>query len=88
MPPPRFLIDENLSPDLVTAARALGYEAMAVRDLGLLSVHDRELLGIVERYDWALVTNNTDEFRRRYRRQVALHAGIDFSTASRGSRRR
>ena len=88
MPRPRFLIDENLSPDLVTAARARGYEAMAVRDLGLLSVRDRELLGIVERDDWALVTNNTGEFRRRYRRHVALHAGTYFSTASRGSRRR
>ena len=78
MPPPRFLIDENLSLDLVTAARARGYEAMAVRDLGSLSTRDWEILRFAEQNDWTLVTNNTAEFRRRYRRHVALHAGIVF----------
>jgi uncharacterized protein DUF5615 len=78
VPSPRFLIDENLSPNLVTAARDRGFEAMAVRDLGLLSARDAELIGIVERDDWTLVTNNTGEFRRRYRRHLALHAGVVF----------
>jgi uncharacterized protein with PIN domain len=78
VPPPRLLIDENFSPDLVRTARARGYEAMAVRDLGLLSARDWELLEVVERDDWTLVTNNTGEFRRRYRRRLALHAGIVF----------
>jgi hypothetical protein len=47
-------------------------------NLGLLNTQDWELLGVVERDDWTLVTNNTGEFRRRYRRHVALHAGIVF----------
>ncbi len=51
---------------------------MAVRDLGLLSTRDWELLELVDRDDWTLVTNNTSEFRRRYRRHVALHAGTVF----------
>jgi hypothetical protein len=72
------LIDENLSPNLVAAARARGYAAMAVRDLGLLNARDWELLAVVERNDWTLVTNNTGEFRRRYRRHIVLRAGIVF----------
>jgi hypothetical protein len=78
VPPPRFLIDENLTPNLAIAGRARGYEAMAVRDLGLLNTRDPELLGLAEQGDWTLVTNNTGEFRRRYRRHVALHAGVVF----------
>ena len=69
---------KKLSPDLVTAARARGYETMAVRDFGLLSARDWEILRLVEQNDWTLVTNNTGEFRRRYRRHVALHAGVVF----------
>ena len=43
----RFLIDENLSPVLADLARERGYEAMAVRDLGLLNAKDWTLLEIV-----------------------------------------
>jgi len=74
--PPRFLIDENLSPDLVERARTRGYEAMAVRDLGLLSEKDWDLLRRVEEDAWTLVTNNVHEFRGRYRTHIALHAGL------------
>src|SRR5713101_6684165 len=78
VPPPRFLIDENLSPSLAERARARSYEAMAVRDLGLLTEQDWDLLRLIERDDWTLVTNNVREFRNRYRRHFALHAGIVF----------
>ena len=74
----RFLIDENLSPVLADLARERGYEAMAVRDLGLLNAKDWTLLEIVRRDDWILVTNNVEEFRRRYARRVELHAGVVF----------
>jgi predicted nuclease of predicted toxin-antitoxin system len=74
----RFLIDENLSPTLVDLARERGYEAMAVRDLGLLNAKDWTLLEKVQDEDWTLVTNNFDEFRRRYARKVTLHAGVVF----------
>jgi hypothetical protein len=49
-----------------------------VRDLSLLSTRDPKLLRLAEQGDWTLVTNNTGEFRRRYRRRVALHAGVVF----------
>jgi hypothetical protein len=35
-----------------------------------------DLLRLVEKGDWTLVTNNTHEFRGRYRRHVARHAGL------------
>jgi hypothetical protein len=77
-PPPRFLLDENLSPALVELARVRGYEAMAVRDLGLLSERDWDLLPLIEQGDWTFVTINVHEFRVRYRRRLALHAGVVF----------
>lgn len=72
----RLLIDGNLSPVLADLARERGWEAMAVRDLGLLDAKDWTLLDIVRRDDWLLFTNNVEEFRRRYARRVELHAGL------------
>jgi predicted nuclease of predicted toxin-antitoxin system len=69
----RFLIDENLSPVLVDLARERGYEAMAVRDLGLLNAKDWALLEKIQHEDWTLVTNNVGEFRKRYARKAVLH---------------
>ena len=74
----RFLIDENLSPTLVDLARQRGHEAMAVRDLGLLTAKDWTLLERVQNEDWTLVTNNVGEFRKRYARKTTLHAGVVF----------
>lgn len=74
----RFLIDENLSPTLVDLARERGYEAMAVRDLGLLNAKDWTLLEKIQNEEWTLVTNNVGEFRKRYARKAALHAGTVF----------
>ncbi|WP_292528131.1 DUF5615 family PIN-like protein [Methylocystis sp.] len=74
----RFLVDENLSPTLVELARERGYEAMAMRDLGLLNAKDWTLLEKIQNEDWTLVTNNVDEFRKRYARKAVLHAGAIF----------
>jgi predicted nuclease of predicted toxin-antitoxin system len=74
---PRFLIDENLSPRLVEPARAQGYVAMHVNHLGLRTEKDWELLKIIEKEDWVLVTNNAIEFRGRYR-HVEIHPGVVF----------
>jgi hypothetical protein len=51
---------------------------MAVRDLGLLTEHDWDLLRLIERDDWTFVTSNVHEFRGRYRTRVAMHAGVVF----------
>ena len=77
MTPPRFLIDENLSPALVDPARRRGYEAMHVNHLGLRTETDWDLLKIVAAQDWVLVTNNAIEFRGRYR-EIEVHPGVIF----------
>ena len=51
---------------------------MAVRDLGLLNAKDWTLLEKIQKEDWTLVTNNIGEFRKRYARKTALHAGAVF----------
>lgn len=73
----RFLIDENLSPALVEPARERGFEAMHVNHLGLRTETDWDLLKIIADQDWVLVTNNSIEFRGRYR-EIELHPGIIF----------
>ena len=77
MTAPRFLIDENLSPNLVKLARSRGYEAMHVNHLGLRAETGWELLKIIAKDDWVLVTNNAIEFRGRYR-DIGLHPGVVF----------
>jgi hypothetical protein len=81
---PRLLIDENLSVQLPQIAYRRGYECMRVRDLGLLSEKDWDLLNRIREEDWTLVTNNVEEFRARYRRNVDLHAGVVFLVAGAG----
>jgi len=81
---PRLLIDENLSVQLPQFVRTRGYECMHVRDLGLLSEKDWDLLRRIREEDWTLVTNNVEEFRTRYRRKVDLHAGVVFLISSAG----
>ncbi len=73
---PRFLIDENISPKLVECAHRRGYEAAHLRDLGLLTAPDWDLIKLILEADWTFVTNNVIEFRRRYRRKAVLHAGV------------
>jgi predicted nuclease of predicted toxin-antitoxin system len=74
---PRFLVDENLSPKLVVPARLRGYEAMHVNHLGSRTETDWDLLKVIARDDWILVTNNAIEFRGRYR-EIELHPGVIF----------
>jgi hypothetical protein len=81
---PRLLIDENLSVQLPPLVRERGYECMHVRDLGLLSEKDWDLLERIKKDDWTLVTNNIEEFRARYRRKLDLHAGAIFLVTSAG----
>lgn len=65
-------------------AHRRGYQAAHVRDLGLLSEKDWDLLERIRREDWTLVTNNVEEFRVRYRRKVELHAGVIFLVGGAG----
>ena len=77
MTPPRFLVDENLSPSLIEPARKRGHEAMHVNHLGLRTETDWDLLKVVAAQDWVLVPTNPIEFRGRYR-EIELHPGVVF----------
>lgn len=74
---PRFLIDENLSPSLADIAHRHDFAAVHVNYRGLRTRTDEEILEIVRREDWVLVTNNAVEFRGRYRR-LDVHPGVVF----------
>ena len=78
---PRFLIDENLSVRLPEAAHRRGFEATHVVHLGLREWKDWNILEVIERNGWILVTNNAVEFRSRYRR-IELHPGVIFLVPS------
>ena len=77
MRPPRFLVDENLSVLLPTAAQTRNFEATHVNHRGLHQAKDWEILRIVIEEEWGLVTNNAIEFRGRYRK-LDVHPGVVF----------
>ena len=59
----RLFIDECLSPELVEAAIAAGFDATCSRDRGLLGLKDWDLVAVVIEEDFTLVTNNAKDFR-------------------------
>jgi predicted nuclease of predicted toxin-antitoxin system len=73
----RFLVDENLSVLLAETAHARGYEATHVNHYGLRESKDWDILKIVEKEDWILVTNNAVEFRGRFQ-GLEVHPGVVF----------
>ncbi len=77
MSAPRFLVDENLSVVLPEVAHARGYEATHINHHGLHQSKDWDILKIIAKEDWVLVTSNVFEFRGRYRR-LEVHPGIVF----------
>lgn len=67
----RFLIDECLSPALVSVAHEAGYEAYHVAHRGWSGLPDRRLLRILLDEHLVIVTNNRDDF-------LALVGGADI----------
>jgi len=74
---PRFLVDENLSVKLPPLAHERGFEAAHVIHLGLREWKDWNILEVVKRDHWVLITNNAIEFRSRYR-TITNHPGVVF----------
>ena len=56
----RLLLDANLSPKLVTALRAAGYDADHVADLGLLFASDEQIFERAATGQRTVVTADTD----------------------------
>lgn len=71
----RFLIDECLSPELVTAANSRGFEAYHVVHRGWGGLKDPQLLHKLISEELILVTNNRDDFLALMR-GVELHPGL------------
>ena len=67
----KFLIDECLSPALVTAANDRGFEACLVAHRGWTGLKDGQLLKQIIDEELVLVTNNRDDF-------VALLSGVEL----------
>ena len=73
---PRFLIDENLSPQLADHLRAVhGYEAVHVNEIGLQGASDPDVLARAVAEDWIVVTSNAEDFRQLGRR-TPDHPGL------------
>lgn len=71
----RLLIDECLSPRLISVAYAHGIEATHINHLGLASAKDHVLMPVIVGGDYTFVTNNRADFVRLYR-HVDVHAGL------------
>jgi len=71
----RFLIDECLSIDLVSAAGQAGHEAQHVARVGKAGWKDWNVARYAAEGDFVVVTNNASDFRRLYAMQL-LHAGL------------
>ena len=71
----RFLIDECLTPLLVSVATQSGYEAYHIARIGKAGWPDPDVTRHAIREDFILVTNNAGDYRNLYRREP-LHAGL------------
>jgi predicted nuclease of predicted toxin-antitoxin system len=74
--PPRFLIDENLSPMLASHLSGMhGFDAVHVNTVGLRGASDPEVLAYAIAEDRIVMTSNADDFRRLARHAVN-HPGL------------
>jgi len=73
----KLLLDENLSPRVALALRALGVDAIHVRDRSMFGATDPEVLRRAFMEDRILVTSNVADFVK-LARSVEIHGGIVF----------
>jgi predicted nuclease of predicted toxin-antitoxin system len=73
----RFLIDENLSPELAKMAKARGFASLHVTWAKLQRAKDAKIARYAIAHNMVLVTNDLHDFRRIYQRKQ-LHPGIVF----------
>ena len=82
----RFLVDANLSPRVATLLTAAGHDAVAVRDLGLATASDDDILDRALADDRVIVSHDTDfgtllAIRRQTRPSFVLIRSSDPLTA-------
>lgn len=66
----KFIIDAQLPPALARALRALGFQAFAVRELGLRDATDAQLWNYALQHGAAIVTKDEDFAQRCLYSQV------------------
>lgn len=77
--PPKFFIDECLSPDLARYLNEQGFDAVAARNVGRLGESDHSVRERCFREDRIIVTHNGDDFRHLVG-AVELHPGLIILT--------
>ena len=77
MNPPKFLLDENLSPAIALTLTREGSDVVHVRDRGLLHAADVDVFARALQEDRILVTSDCDDFTK-LARGAAVHAGLVF----------
>ena len=80
----RLLLDEHFSPEIARQLRALGHDVIAVREVDVRGVSDRELLALATRQQRAIVTENVADFAELHRAASitqATHFGLVFASS-------
>lgn len=77
--PPKFFIDECLSPGLAEYLNGQGYDAVAARNVGRLGEPDHSVRERCFNEDRIIVTHNGDDFRNLVG-EVELHPGLVILT--------
>lgn len=72
----RFLFDNNFSPRLVNMLRALGIDAVALRDEFPADITDVELFSRLQGSDWVFVTSDRQIKRRSAEAKALRECGI------------
>jgi uncharacterized protein with PIN domain len=81
---PRFLIDENLSPQLARHLRFVqGYDAVHVNEIGLQGARDDNVLARAIAEGRIVVTSNAEDFRRLGRRLARASGAGDHPRSDR-----
>jgi predicted nuclease of predicted toxin-antitoxin system len=71
-----LLLDENLSPKIATALKALGREVIHVNEILPRGTSDEEIFSKLAELGWYLLTQDIKIKRHKHQREAMIQAGI------------